>query len=153
MVRQLQPWVENVGKRVRKAPKIYLRDSGMFHALMNLRTMAELQAHPKLGASWEGLALEHVLRVCNVSTGEAFCWATHAGAELDLLVFRGGKRIGFEFKFGDAPRTTKSMRMALQDLQLARLYVIYPGELDYALDEHIEAVGLAGIENIAEAIG
>lgn len=153
MVRQLQPWVENVGKRVRKAPKLYLRDSGMFHALMNLRTLPELQAHPKLGASWEGLALEQVLRLFNVTSDEAFCWATHAGAELDLMVLRGGKRIGFEFKFSDAPRTTKSMRAALQDLELARLYVIYPGDQDYALDEHIETVGLGRIARLAEATG
>jgi uncharacterized protein len=148
MVRQLQPWVENLGKRVRKAPKIYLRDSGLFHALMNLRTLPELQAHPKLGASWEGLALEHVLRVLNVASDEAFCWATHAGAELDLLVLRGGKRLGFEFKFGDAPRTTKSMHVALHDLQLARLFVIYPGDKDFALDERIEAVSVTNLARL-----
>lgn len=149
MVRQLQPWVESLGKRVRKAPKIYLRDSGVFHALMNLRTVAELQAHPKLGASWEGLALEQVLRALNVASDEAFSWATHAGAELDLLVLRGGKRFGFEFKFGDAPRTTKSMRAALHDLQLARLFVVYPGDKDYALDESIEAIQLAHVEQLS----
>ena len=145
MVRQLQPWVENVGKRVRKAPKIYLRDSGVFHALMNLSTVAELQAHPKLGASWEGMALEQVLRTLNAASDEAFSWATHAGAELDLLILRGGRRFGFEFKFADAPRTTKSMRAALHDLQLARLYIVYPGDKDYALDETIEAVQLANV--------
>jgi hypothetical protein len=137
--------VENVGKRVRKAPKIYLRDSGVFHALMNLCTMAELQSHPKLGASWEGLALEHVLRVLKVSAGEAFCWATHAGAELDLLVVRGGKRFGFEFKFGDAPRTSKSMHVALPDLHLAHLFVIHPGEKDFQMDDRISALGLARV--------
>ncbi len=110
---------------------------------MNLRTVPELQAHPKLGASWEGLALEQVLRVLNVTDDEAFSWTTHAGAELDLLVLRGGKRIGFEFKFGDAPRTTKSMRAALQDLKLARLYVVYPGDKDFPLDDTIEAISLA----------
>jgi predicted AAA+ superfamily ATPase len=149
MVRQLQPWVENLGKRVRKAPKIYLRDSGVFHALMNLRTVAELEAHPKLGASWEGMALEQVLRTLNVTSDEAFSWATHAGAELDLLVLRGGKRLGFEFKFADAPRTTKSMRVALHDLHLARLVVVYPGDKAYALDETIEVVPLAQIENLS----
>lgn len=148
MVRQLQPWVENLGKRVRKAPKIYLRDSGLFHALMNLRTVPELQGHPKLGASWEGLALEQVLRVLDVTEDEAFSWSTHAGAELDLLVLRGGKRIGFEFNFGDAPRTTRSMRAALQDLKLARLYVVHPGDKDFLLDDTIEAISLAHIGQI-----
>ncbi len=151
MIRQLQPWVENVGKRVRKAPTIYLRDSGVFHALMNLRTLAELQAHPKLGASWEGLALEHVLRVFRVSADEAFCWATHAGAELDLLLVRGGRRWGFEFKFGDAPRTTKSMRVAIEDLALSRLFVVYPGDTHYVLDDHIEVAGLTHLERTAGA--
>lgn len=148
MVRQLQPWVENLGKRIRKAPKIYLRDSGVFHALMNLRTVAELQSHPKLGASWEGLALEQVLRVLDVASDEAFSWATHAGAELDLLVLRGGRRLGFEFKFADAPRTTKSMRAALQDLQLARLFIVYPGDKGYALDENIEVLPLARVAHL-----
>ncbi|MFO1458315.1 MAG: ATP-binding protein [Verrucomicrobiota bacterium] len=145
MVRQLQPWVENLGKRVRKAPKIYLRDSGLFHALMNLRTVPELQAHPKLGASWEGMALEQVLRVLPVAGDEAFSWSTHAGAELDLLVLLGGKRFGFEFKFGDAPRTTRSMRAALEDLKLERLYVVYPGDKSFHLDDTIEAIPLAHI--------
>ncbi len=149
MVRQLLPWVENLGKRVRKAPKIYLRDSGVFHTLMNLRTLPELQAHPKLGASWEGLALEHVLRILKVASDEAFSWATHAGAELDLLVLRGGKRLGFEFKYGDAPRTTRSMHVALHDLQLARLFVVYPGDKNFALDDRIEAVAVTNLERLA----
>ncbi|MCB1126307.1 MAG: ATP-binding protein [Verrucomicrobiae bacterium] len=150
MVRQLQPWVENIGKRVRRAPKIYLRDSGIFHALMNLRTIAELQAHPKLGASWEGMALEQVLRVLKVASDEAFAWSTHAGAELDLLILRGGKRYGYEFKYADAPRTTKSMRSAIQDLRLARLFVIYPGEKAYPLDETIEVVPLAKVGELGD---
>jgi len=149
MIRQLQPWTENLGKRVRKAPKIYLRDSGQFHALQNIRSLSELQAHPKLGASWEGLALEHVLRVLRVDPGEAFYWGTHGGAELDLLVVRGGRRYGCEFKYTDAPRTTKSMRVAMDDLRLERLFVIYPGEKDYALDTRIEVVGLRHVEQLA----
>jgi predicted AAA+ superfamily ATPase len=149
MIRALPPWTENLGKRVRKAPKIYLRDSGLFHALQNIRSLPELQTHPKLGASWEGLALEHVLRVLRAEPGEAFYWATHSGAELDLMLVRGGKRWGFEFKYADAPRTTKSMRTALEDLKLERLYVIYPGERDYTLDDKIEVLAFPRVEKFA----
>ena len=149
MIRALPPWTENLGKRVRKAPKIYLRDSGLFHALQNIRSLPELQTHPKLGASWEGLALEHVLRVLRAEPGEAFYWATHSGAELDLMLVRGGKRWGFEFKYADAPRTTKSMRTALEDLKLERLYVIYPGDRDYTLDDKIEVLAFPRVEKLA----
>jgi len=149
MVRSLPSWTENLGKRVRKAPKIYLRDSGVFHALQRIATLPELQSHPKLGASWEGLALEHVLRVLRVEPGEAFHWGTHGGAELDLLLVRGGQRWGFEFKYADAPRTTKSMRVAVADLKLERLVVVYPGERDYLLDERIQVVGLRNIASVA----
>jgi predicted AAA+ superfamily ATPase len=145
MVRVLAPWTENLGKRLRKAPKIYLRDSGIFHTLQNIRSFDELQAHPKLGASWEGLALEHILRFHRVQPGEAFFWGTHAGAELDLLVVRGDRRFGFELKYADAPRTTKSMRVAMDDLKLERLWVVYPGETNYGLDERIEVVGLRNL--------
>lgn len=150
MVRSLPSWTENLGKRVRKAPKIYLRDSGLFHALQRIGSLPELQSHPKLGASWEGLALEHVLRVLRVEPGEAFHWGTHGGAELDLLLVRGGKRWGFEFKYADAPRTTKSMRAALDDLKLERLVVVYPGEKDYVLDERIRVLGLPNIAALAD---
>ena len=153
MVRSLPTWTENLGKRVRKAPKIYLRDSGVFHALQRIDTMRDLQAHPKLGASWEGLALEHVLRVLRVEPGEAFHWGTHGGAELDLLVVRGNERWGFEFKYADAPRTTKSMRVALDDLKLERLVVIYPGEKDYALDDRIHVVALRNVAALVPTTG
>jgi predicted AAA+ superfamily ATPase len=149
MIRALPPWTENLGKRVRKAAKIYLRDSGLFHALQGVRSLHHLKAHPKLGASWEGLALEHVLRVLRAEPGEAFSWSTHAGSELDLLLFRGGRRLGIEFKYADAPRTTRSMRAALEDLRLERLFVIYPGETDYALDERIRVVPLRNVEGLA----
>jgi predicted AAA+ superfamily ATPase len=134
---------------VRKAPIICLRDSRLFHSFRNIRSLPELQAHPKLGASWEGLALEHVLRVLRAEPGEAFYWPTHGGAELDLLLVRGGRRWGFEFKFADAPRTTKSMHAAKNDLKLRRLFVLYPGEKDYSLDEDIEVVALRGVEKLA----
>ena len=153
MIRSLPAWTENLGKRVRKAPKIYLRDSGLLHALQRIRSLSELQAHPKLGASWEGLALEHLLRVLRVEPGEAFHWSTHGGAALDLLLVRGGQRWGFEFKYADAPRTTKSMRVALDDLKLERLYVIYPGERDYALDDRIEVLALRNVARLRDRRG
>lgn len=152
MIRSLPPWTENLGKRIRKAPKIYLRDSGVFHALQNIRSLPELQTHPKLGASWEGVALEHVLRVVRAEPGEAFYWSTHGGAEVDALLVRGGQRWGFEFKYADAPRTTKSMRVALADLNLRRLFVIYPGEKDYALDNSIEVLPLASVETLTGSL-
>jgi predicted AAA+ superfamily ATPase len=150
LVRRLQPWVENVGKRVRKAPKIYIRDSGLFHALMNLETLAELEAHPKLGASWEGFALEQVLRVIRFPADQAFYWATHGGAELDLFIIRGGKRYGFEFKYGDLPRLTKSMEIALNDLRLSRLFVVHPGEHSFPINDRVETVGIHEIQTLSK---
>jgi uncharacterized protein len=152
MIRALPPWTENLGKRVRKAPKIYLRDSGLFHALQNIRSWPELQAHPKLGASWEGLALEHVLRVARAAPGEAFYWSIHGGAEVDLMLTRGGRRWGFEFKYGDAPRATKSMRVARDDLKLQRLFVIYPGEKGYPLDDGLEVLPLPAVAELAASL-
>jgi predicted AAA+ superfamily ATPase len=139
LVRRLPPWFVNVGKRVVKAPKIYIRDCGLLHALLGLRSGAEVLAHPRFGASWEGFALEHVIGLLKVEH-EAYFWATHAGAELDLLVQRGGKSYGFEMKFSDAPSTTKSMRVALADLQLERLFVVYPGTRRFDLDEKLTAL-------------
>lgn len=142
LLRRLPPWFENTGKRVVKAPKVYLRDTGLLHALLGLRNGQEVHSYPRYGASWEGFALEHVVSLLRAER-EAYFWATHGGAELDLLISRGGKRYGFEFKFADAPGTTKSMRVALTDLDLARLFVVYPGERAFPLDEQIEAVPLA----------
>jgi predicted AAA+ superfamily ATPase len=141
LVRRLPPWFENVGKRVVKAPKIYLRDTGLLHALLGLRNAAEVRSHPRFGASWEGFALEHVVGLLHAER-DAYFWATHGGAELDLLVTRGGKRYGFEFKFADAPGITKSMRVAMKDLTLERLFVVFPGDRGYHLDDRIEAVPL-----------
>lgn len=140
MVRQLQPWYENLGKRQVKSPKIYFRDTGLLHALMDVRTEADLVRHPRSGASWEGFALEQVLRIAQPD--QAYFWATHTGAELDLLMFKHGKRIGVEFKRVDAPSLTPSMRIAMTDLQLDALYVVYPGARRYALAQRIEAVPL-----------
>jgi predicted AAA+ superfamily ATPase len=146
LLRRLPPWFENVGKRVVKAPKVYVRDTGLLHALLGLRDGVEVRSHPRFGASWEGFALEHVVRVLGAER-DAYFWATHGGAELDLLVPRGGKRYGFEFKFADAPGTSKSMRVAIADLKLERLFVVFPGDRLYALDEKIDAVPLVQVES------
>ena len=150
MIRQLAPWFENVGKRVVKSPKVYLRDSGILHALLNLPTLAALQSHPKLGASWEGFALEQI--VAWVGERNAYFWATHGGAELDLLVQANGKRWGFEFKYQDAPKMTKSLHTALADLQLERVWVIYPGSASYALHEQVDCLGLREIAKLKPLI-
>lgn len=144
LVRRLPPWFENTGKRVVKAPKLYVRDSGLLHALLGLRSVAEVLSHPRFGASWEGFALEHVIGLL-AAERDAYFWATHGGAELDLLVVRGGRRYGFEFKFADAPGTAKSMRVALTDLKLATLMVVYPGRRTFQLADKIEAVALADL--------
>ena len=150
-VRQLPPWFENLGKRQTKASKIYIRDSGLFHTLMGLPDRRTLLAHPKLGASWEGFAIEQI--IARFPTRDTYFWSTHAGAELDLFMMSGGKRIGFEFKFNDAPSTTKSMRTALADLKLDHLWVVHPGQHRHPLDDRIEAIGLAelatGVTRIA----
>lgn len=141
MVRQLQPWHQNLAKRQVKSPKLYFRDTGLLHALLGIRGAADLHVHPRAGASWEGFALEQVLRMS--APDEAYFWATHTGAELDLLMFRYGRRIGVEFKRMDAPRLTPSMRIAQADLGLDALYVVYPGERRYGLADGVEAVPLA----------
>ena len=140
MVRQLQPWHQNLDKRQVKSPKIYFRDTGLLHALMNVTTLPELLAHPHNGSSWEGFALEQVLRIAKPD--EAYFWATHQGAELDLLLLRGNQRIGIEFKRADVPKVTLSMRIAMDDLKLDALYVVYPGEQRFVLADGIEAVPL-----------
>ena len=143
MVRVLPPWFENLRKRQVKAPKIYIRDSGIFHALLQLENLSDIQGHPMLGSSWESFALEHVVGAFN--NRDIYFWATHAGAELDLLVMSKGKRYGFEFKYADAPGTTRSMRTAINDLSLEHLWVVYPGKEEYALDETISVIPVSGI--------
>jgi predicted AAA+ superfamily ATPase len=143
MVRALPPWFENLKKRQVKAPKIFLRDSGLLHSLLGIADRDQLLGHPKLGASWEGFVLEHV--VDRLGGREAYFWGTHQGAELDLLVFRRGRRLGFEIKFSDAPGLTRSMRIAQQDLGLDSLWVIHPGEASWPMAEGIEAVGFADL--------
>jgi hypothetical protein len=140
MVRQLPPWHENLAKRQVKSPKVFFRDSGLLHALMDVTTLAQLLAHPRCGASWEGFALEQVLRLAKPD--EAYFWATHQGAELDLLMLKGSQRVGVEFKRADVPRVTRSMQIAMQDLKIDALYVVYPGERRFNLAPGIEAVPL-----------
>ena len=143
LVRQLQPWFANLGKRQVKAPKIYLRDSGLLHTLLGIADPGALARHPKCGASWEGFALDQVLRIAQPD--QAYFWATHAGAELDLLMLKDGRRVGVEFKRSDAPQLTPSMRIALQDLALDALYVVYPGDRRYTLAQGVEAVPLSAL--------
>lgn len=143
LVRQLQPWFANLGKRQVKAPKIYLRDTGLLHELMGIADPAALARHPKSGASWEGFALDQVLRIARPDA--AYFWATHAGAELDLLMLKDGRRVGVEFKRADAPGLTPSMRIAMTDLGLDALYVVCPGTRRYGLADGIEVVPLAAL--------
>ena len=150
MVRVLPPWFENMKKRQVKAPKIYIRDSGLFHSLLQIATLADLQGHPKIGASWEGFALEHVIHLFR--SRDAYFWATHAGAELDLMVMVAGKRYGFEFKYADAPGRKRSMHIAIEDLGLEHLWVIYPGDQKYALDDKITAIPLEELFQLAKAM-
>ncbi len=150
MIRILPPWFENIRKRQVKAPKIYIRDSGILHALLQLRTLADLQSHPNLGASWEGFALEQVIGA--LESRDAYFWATHAGAELDLLVRVAGKHYGFEFKYADAPGGSRSMYVAIQDLSLAHLWVIYPGHQEYLLDDKISVIPIASVPHLANTL-
>ncbi len=152
MIRQIQPWFENLGKRVVKAPKVYFRDSGILHALLGLKTKKEILLHPKLGFSWEGYALEEIIRRARAER-EAYFYKTHSGAELDLLLIRKGKRYGFEFKYEAAPRPTKSMHVVSEDLKLKRLWVVYPGEAAYPLARDIELLPLPNIKTALEKIG
>jgi predicted AAA+ superfamily ATPase len=138
MVRQLQPWHVNIKKRQVKAPKVYIRDAGMLHALLGLHTASDLFGHPRCGASWEGYAIEAVIRA--VQPDDVYFWATHNGAEIDLVFLKGGRMYGVECKRADAPTMTPSMRTALHDLDLKRLVVIYPGTQRYALHKQVDVV-------------
>ena len=143
MMRILQPWHTNLKKRQVKSPKVYFRDSGLLHALLGIRTHHDLQTHPKSGASWEGYVIEEAIKV--MEPDDVYFWGTHNGAEIDLLLFKNGKRFGLECKRVDAPRLTPSMQIALEDLQLNHLAVIYPGERSYPLAEKVTAVPLSSL--------
>ena len=143
VVRQLPPWHENISKRQVKAPKVYIIDSGLLHTLLGIGTAEELEKHPKVGASWEGFALEQIIRRLGVAPDQCFYWKTLAGAELDLLVIKGSTRLGFEFKRASAPKITPSMRSALADLRLNKLDVIHAGEKTFPLADNVRAVALS----------
>jgi predicted AAA+ superfamily ATPase len=137
MIRELKPWFENISKRQVKSPKVYFRDSGVMHTLMGIKNKKDLTTHTKLGASWEGFALEEIIRYIKPDPLDCYFWSTQADAELDLLILKDGKKLGFEFKYSDMPRMTKSMHIALEDLKLDQLTIIYPGSKKYSPQEKV----------------
>ena len=141
VVRVLEPWYANVGKRLVKSPKVYIRDSGLLHTLLGIADRRQLDGHPLVGGSWEGFIIEQLL--AHLAKAQAYYWRTQAGAELDLLLFLKGRRIGIEIKRADAPKMTPSMGSALEDLELNRLLVIYPGSVRYTLRPKVEVMSLA----------
>ena len=145
VVWQLKPWYQNMGKRQVKAPKVYVKDSGILHSLLGVGSYVELERHPKIGASWEGFVLGELLHHLEVEPDDAYYWATHAGAELDLLVFLAGRPIGFEVKRSVKPKLTPSMRTSLTDLNLAHLFVIHAGEHEFQMHDKITALPLSNI--------
>jgi len=151
LLRQLSPWFENIAKRQYRSPKVYVRDSGLLHALLSIGQQTELESHPKYGASWEGFALEQVL--CVIGARDTYYWGTHAGAELDLFFFRGGKRFGIEFKCNDAPTMTKSLHVAIASLGLERAWIIYPGSERYRIHDKVEALPLTEAPKIVAELG
>ena len=150
MIRRLLPWHANLGKRLVKTPKIYFRDSGIFHTLCGIQAATELFTHPKLGASWEGFACEEVLQ--SQQPDQAWFYAVHSGSELDLILDMRGKRIGVEFKRADAPGITRSMRIALTDIGLDELWIVYPGMRTYPLEENITVRPLADFRTRASGL-
>jgi len=151
MVRQLPPWFANVAKRQVKAPKVYLRDSGLLHALLNIPDRDALSGHPAVGASWEGFALEQVLRT--LRPPEAYYWATHNGAELDLLFMHRGRRYGVEFKLNEAPGATRSMHVAIDDLELTHLWIVYPGRESFPIGPRLSAWPLSDVARLPRELG
>ena len=151
MIRQLAPWIENIAKRQVKSPKIYFRDCGIFHALLGVAAEEDLLRHPKLGASWEGFALEEIIRSHDAEPEESYFWGTHNQAELDLMIMKDGKRIGYEVKYSSRPEITRSMRIAREDLKLDAVRVVFPGNKRFPLSEGIEAIGLEALAGDAPA--
>ena len=147
MIRLLPPWHANVGKRLVKAPKLYIRDSGLFHALHTIPTIEQLESHPKLGASWEGFAMEQAIRL--MGAVQPYFWRTHTGSELDLVWQAGGALWGMEFKYRDAPRMTRSIRAVLRDLPLQHLWIVYPGPDRYQIDDTVTVLPLAELADAA----
>ncbi len=145
MVRQLSPWHENIKKRQVKSPKVYIRDSGILHTLLGVDDQEALGFHPKLGPSWEGFALETIIRTYRAEPGTCYFWSAYGRAELDLMIVTGGRRIGFEIKHTDSPRITSSLRTACKDLKLDTAYIVYPGDDVFPLDATVQALGLKRI--------
>ncbi len=148
LLRELPPFYENAGKRLRKAPKFYIRDSGLLHALLGIRDQSHLYASPQLGASWEGFCIEQIISMVRAREEECFTWSVQSGAEVDLVLHISGVPVGFEFKAADAPRRTRSMTSAIDSLNLKKLFVIYPGEIDYILDDKLEVVGIKNLSKL-----
>jgi predicted AAA+ superfamily ATPase len=153
MVRTLQPWFENISKRQVKTPKIYFRDAGIFHRLLGIGDMDSLLVHPKLGASWEGFALEEVTRALRVRNEECFFWGIHGQAALDLLVIVDGRRIGFEVKYSDKPAVTQSMKVACATLRLDALVIVCPGRVEFRIDDTISVCGVECLNDRSWAAG
>jgi predicted AAA+ superfamily ATPase len=149
VIRQLQPWFANISKRQVKSPRIFIRDSGIFHALLSLKNN-QILSHPKLGASWEGFIVEQIISL--LDSRDYYFWATHSGAEIDLLVFLEDKAYGFEIKYTDAPSLTKSMKIAFEDLNLSKLFIIYPGNKSYSLNKNTIAIPISELTRISEKL-
>jgi predicted AAA+ superfamily ATPase len=145
VVDQLRPWHENVGKRQVKSPKVYIADSGLLHALLDLPDRASLERHPVLGASWEGFVVRQLIEITGARRAQCFFWATHAGAELDLLIVRGNERVGVEVKRTAAPKLTASLRSAIDTLRLDRAYIVHAGEHTFPLADGVEARAAASL--------
>jgi len=149
LVRELPPYFDNMGKRLRKAPKLYIRDTGLLHAALNIRDRAELYVSRGFGASWEGFGIEQLVSLLQLSEDQCFTWSVQSGAEVDLVLALPGGLVGIEFKAGDAPRKTRSMTAAIDALKLRKLYIIYPGEKDYEIDPVVEAVGILNLSRLS----
>ena len=147
VIRQLQPWFENLGKRQVRTPKIYVRDSGLLHVLLDIHTASQLDIHPKSGASWEGFVIDQATQALRASPQECYFWRTHTGAELDFFVVRGKRRIGIEAKRTTAPSITRSMRNALTDLKLTELFIVHAGDETFPLSKEIQAVALQDLSS------
>lgn len=147
IIRRLSPWFENISKRQVKSPKIYFRDSGLLHTILEINNFSELYNHPKLGSSWEGVALEWLIHSLGLDNEDCYFWSTQSGAELDLLVIKNSKKVGFEIKYTDKPKFTRSMKIALDDLKLDQLFIIIPGNEKFILQNQVK---VCGIEKITE---
>lgn len=146
MIRSLQPWYANIGKRIIKNPKIYFKDSGLYHYFQSINTWQSLQSSPQLGGSFEGFVINHIIHISNISERNYYFWRTHSGSELDLFWQYDQKSYGIEIKYSDAPNSTKSMHSAIKDLNLEKLFVIYPGDKMYKLSEQIIVYPLKNIQ-------